>query len=103
MTLPFVQSRSRQDGDLRSLFCWSHDRIFTGFVLDITNPSRRFVVELLVDGCAVKPVSATDYLAPLAAGAIGDGCYGFCFALDAQTLSNADKIEVRIANSTIRV
>ncbi|HJP67394.1 MAG TPA: hypothetical protein VJ846_00715, partial [Sphingomicrobium sp.] len=103
MTIPFAQSGTKQDGDLRTLFYWSHDRIFTGFVLDVANLSRRFVVELLVDGCPLKLIHATDHLAALAGAAIGDGCYGFCFSLDAQTLGNAEIVEARIANSGIRV
>ena len=103
MTMPFAQSGTKQDGDLRTLFYWSHDRIFTGFVLDVANLSRRFVVELLVDGCPLKWVHATDHLTALAGAAIGDGCYGFCFSLDAQTLGDAEIVEARIANSDIRV
>lgn len=103
MTLPLVQSATKQDGDLRTLFYWSHDGVFTGFVLDVANMSRRFVVELLVDGTPLKSIHAIDYLTPLAGAAIGDGCYGFCFSLDAQTLNDAEVIEARIANSGIRV
>lgn len=103
MTLPFVPNGTKKDGDLRSLFYWSHERMFTGFALDVTNLSQRFVVELLVDGRPLKSVHATDYLAALAAGGIGDGRYGFCFSLDAQFLSNAEIVEARIANCGIRV
>jgi GT2 family glycosyltransferase len=77
--------------------------MFMGFVLDVANLSQRFVVELLVDGRPLRSVHATDYLAALAAAAIGDGCYGFCFSLDAQLLSNAEIVEARIANCGIRV
>lgn len=103
MTLPFVPNGTKKDGDLRTLFYWSRDRLFAGFVLDVANLSQKFVVELLVDGRPLKSVHATDYLAALAAGAIGDGCYGFCFSLDAQLLGNAEIVEARIANCGIGV
>jgi len=103
MTLPFVPIGTKKDGDLRTLFYWSHDRMFTGFALDVANLSQKFVVELLVDGRPLKSVHATDYLAALATGGIGDGCYGFCFSLDTQLLGTAEIVEARIANSGIGI
>jgi len=98
MTSAVAHSKTKQDGALRTLFSWSHDRIFTGFVFDGANLSRHFVVELVVDGRPLRSVHATDYVNMLAGDNIGDGCYGFCFSLDASTLSDADCVEARIAN-----
>jgi GT2 family glycosyltransferase len=103
MTSGLVQSKTKQDGSLRTLFYWSHERTFTGFAVDVADLSRRFVVELVVDGSALRSVQATDHLNMLANDAIGDGCYGFCFSLDARTFSGAEVVEARIANTGVRV
>ena len=103
MTSAVAHSKTKQDGALRTLLSWSHDRIFTGFVFDGANLSRQFVVELVVDGRPLRSVHATDYVNMLAEDNIGDGCYGFCFSLDASTLSDADCVEARIANTGVRV
>ena len=103
MTSAVAHSKTKQDGALRTLLSWSHDRIFTGFVFDGANLSRHFVVELVVDGRPLRSVHATDYVNMLAEDNIGDGCYGFCFSLDASTLSDADCVEARIANTGVRV
>jgi hypothetical protein len=77
---------------------WSHDRTFSGFVFDATDPARTFVVELLADGHPVRCMHAVDYVASLAARGIGDGCHGFAFSLPEGALQGDEVIEARIAN-----
>ena len=53
------------------------------------NPDRRFVVELWLDGMAVRFARAHHFDSDLLAQQRGDGCYRFVFALDAATVDGA--------------
>jgi O-antigen biosynthesis protein len=98
MTIMLKAPNPRIHDDLRTLFQWSHDRTFSGFIFDAADPGRKFVVELLIDGFAVKWARATDYVGALAATGIGDSCYGFTFSLDDVTLDHGAVVEARVAN-----
>lgn len=79
---------------------WSHDRTFCGHVVDLASPERKFAVELLVDGFVVGCSLANQ---PAAGLAVGDGCYGFSFALGAELLDEATVAEARLANLGLAV
>ena len=85
--------------DLQTSLQWSHERTFTGFVVDRTDPGRKFVVELVVDGYPVKCMRAADYVGSLADRGVGDGCYGFSFSLADDGLDDGAVVEARIANT----
>ena len=67
-----------------------------GHAYDASDLTRRLVVELVVDGWTSDLVRA-DAFAPEAAG-VGDGCYGFGFALPEPLLDRGGIVEVRLAN-----
>jgi hypothetical protein len=77
---------------------WSHDRTFSGYVVDTADPGRTFVVELVIGGYPVKCMRADNHVAALAARGIGNGCHGFAFSLAEDALQGDELIEVRIAN-----
>jgi O-antigen biosynthesis protein len=83
---------------LRTSFCWSGERILSGFVVDLSDPTRKFVVELLIDGLSVEAARADEYVHELARDDVGDGCYGFSFPLSHELVNAALVAEARIAN-----
>jgi O-antigen biosynthesis protein len=98
-----VQIARRPDGDgdrccLRTSFSWSSQRILSGFVVDGSDSTRKFVVELLVDGLPVGTARADEYVHELAERDIGDGCYGFSFPLREELITGGLIGEARIAN-----
>jgi GT2 family glycosyltransferase len=96
-----TMSRSAKTGSgsaLTTSFQWQHERSFSGYVVDAADLNRKFVVELLIDGLPVKCALAADRVRTLAERDIGDGHYGFTFALSANTLCHAEIVEARIAN-----
>jgi len=96
MTAMFVPQETIGD-NLRTSFQWSHDRTFTGFVYDVNDPGRKFVVELLVDGIAVKFARAADR-SEVPRPRFGDGHHGFTISLSANVLDHAEVVEARVAN-----
>jgi GT2 family glycosyltransferase len=98
MTIPLTPQQPRLGGELQTSLQWSHDRTFSGFVVDPADPGRKFIVELLVDGYPVKCMRAADHVDALANDEIGDGCYGFSFSLADSALDEAAVVEVRVAN-----
>ena len=74
------------------------EREIAGFVFDPSNPERRFVVELWLDGSPTRLARANLHDPALAAQGRGDGCYRFVFALDAETVEGAAVAEARLAN-----
>jgi len=83
---------------LRTDFCRSGTRKFYGFVVDASNPSQKFVVEILVDGYPIQVVRADAYAAELVKEQIGDGHYGFSCILDGSVVSDSAVVEARLAN-----
>ncbi|WP_165361445.1 hypothetical protein [Lichenibacterium ramalinae] len=78
-----------------------HEAGVRGHAFDDADTTRRFAVEMLVDG-RVTDLARADAFAPEAA-AIGDGCYGFGFALDDAVVEAGETLEVRLANGGERV
>ncbi|WFU39450.1 glycosyltransferase [Bradyrhizobium sp. CB82] len=87
-------------GELRHEFARTEETGFSGFIYDPKDLTRRFVVELLLDGLPVRLARAEAYVPKLAAKAIGDACYGFSFALTPELLSDSLLAEVRLANGS---
>jgi GT2 family glycosyltransferase len=71
---------------------------FGGHAFDLGRPERRLTIEALVDGLPVAAVRADLYEESLAAQGVGDGCYGYYFALPPTLVASARAIEARIAN-----
>ncbi|MBW7961816.1 glycosyltransferase family 2 protein [Bradyrhizobium sp. BR 10261] len=89
---------SPSPGELHHEFARDEETGFWGFVYDPEDLTRRFVVELLLDGLPVRLARAECYVAELAAKGIGDACYGFSFALTPELVSDSRLAEVRLAN-----
>ena len=70
-----------REGQLCLAFERTDEAGFSGFIYDPNDLSRRFVVELLLDGIALRLARAEAYVPELASELIGDGCYGFSFVL----------------------
>ncbi len=87
-----------EESCLRTAFGSAGARLFAGHVADPSNPTRRHVVQLFVDGVALQICIADQYDDALAADGVGDGCYGFSFAVAADALADASLIEARLAN-----
>ncbi|MBB3950213.1 hypothetical protein [Aureimonas jatrophae] len=90
-------------GDLRLAVARTGEFLIEGHAADPLDPERRFVVELVLDGVASTIARADLFVPGLAlAGAdgpaVGDGCYGFVFALDGAQLPHVAVAEVRLAN-----
>ena len=71
-------------------------RTFAGYVVCEADLNQRFVVELLIDGVPIDVTQAAEYDQALAG--VGDGCYGFSFALLDNALADNSVIEARLAN-----
>jgi GT2 family glycosyltransferase len=66
--------------------------------MDERDPARKFVVEILVDGYPVKVIRADGHVHELAGDRVGDGCFGFSFALPDGAVSEGSIVEARAAN-----
>ncbi|WP_131195413.1 glycosyltransferase family 2 protein [Lichenihabitans psoromatis] len=88
----------QRDADLWSEVRVGPNRSVMGFVLDRTMPSRRFVVELVIDGLVAAIARAARYEPALHAADMGDGCHGFGFALD-PSIEAGSVVAVRLANT----
>jgi GT2 family glycosyltransferase len=87
-------------GKLRTAFQRIGARGFAGHVVDVSDLTRRYVVEILIDGFPAQIVSAHEYDHRLVEEGVGDGCYGFSFFVTAvETLSDSSVVEARIANA----
>jgi GT2 family glycosyltransferase len=71
---------------------------FAGYAYDVSDLDRHFVVELLLDGVPVKLARANGFVQELARKKVGDGCYGFTFALSNAALGAGVVVEARLAN-----
>lgn len=74
---------------------------FAGYAFEPSEPGRRLVVEVLVDGVPAAVGLADLYHPLLAEAGIGDGCHGFRFTLGADVLAGAARISARLANTDI--
>ena len=89
--------------NLRTRFGKAETHAFAGYVVDPAELTKRFVVQLLVDGTPMQIAIADQFDASLAREGIGDGCYGFVFAMPADSLADATVVEARLANSDMQV
>ncbi|SFI09276.1 glycosyltransferase [Bradyrhizobium sp. Gha] len=87
-----------REGQLCLAFERTDEAGFSGFIYDPNDLSRRFVVELLLDGIALRLARAEAYVPELASELIGDGCYGFSFVLPPDQVGENQIAEVRLAN-----
>ena len=76
---------------------------FAGHVVSPDDPSRRFVVEILVDGEPVALLRAERFVHALSEAGQGDGCYGFVHAARRGDLVGCRRIEARLANTGLPV
>lgn len=93
-----VVTVKREEPTLRTSFARLGERMFCGHVVDPADPARKFVVELLVDGCPVRTARADAYVHALAEARVGDGCYGFSFSLPETMLGDGCVVQARLAN-----
>src|SRR3974390_3366359 len=100
---PASSSAMRPRPGLRSAFFRSDERRFCGFVVDSADISRKFAVEILVDGYPVKVMRAEADVYDLTTEQVGDGCYGFSCALDEALVRDSSVVEARLANLGIAV
>ncbi len=84
---PAAQASSRQK--LRTTFSRTGERRFSGYAVDPADLTRRFTIEITVDGYVVRVVRADTYVHELAKQSLGDGFYGFSVSLDTRALSMA--------------
>ena len=87
-----------RNSGLQTAFYRCGERGFSGFVLDHRNLSRRFSVDILVDGHSVQVIRADACVSDLVKNQIGDGCYGFSCSLHEATVTNGAVVEARVAN-----
>jgi GT2 family glycosyltransferase len=80
------------------MFARIGERSFAGYAVDPDNLTRKFTVEILVDGYPVKLVRAESEAAQLAREQIGDGAYGFSVWLDEAVVQDGAVVEARLAN-----
>jgi hypothetical protein len=83
---------------LQTAFYRCGERNFSGFVLDHGNLSRRFAVDILVDGHSVQVIRADACVSDLVRNQTGDGCYGFSCSLHEAAVTNGAVVEARVAN-----
>lgn len=100
VTLPFKPRARRPlaDAGLRTAFRRDGSRTFSGYVADEGDPTRKFAVEILVDGYPIKVVRADAYVHELARARVGDGCFGFSFTLSDGAVGDGACVEARAAN-----
>jgi len=100
VTLPFKpRTRGRlADARLRTAFDRTGPRTFSGHVVNESDPARKFVVDIFVDGYPIKVLRADAYVHELAGAGIGDGSYGFSFSLPEGAISEGSIVEARVAN-----
>ena len=89
---------SSASGGLRTAFFRSGERRFSGYVTDTGDPSRKFSVEILVDGYPVRVIRADAFVHELIGEQIGDGYYGFSYSLQDAAVSDSAVVEARLAN-----
>lgn len=81
------------------------DGMLFGWAMDLSDPSRRLVVEILADGVSLAVVKADMHVDWLQRNGNGDGCYGFTVASNPRllianfelVLANDDRVIARCA------
>ncbi len=92
------QSEQSRAG-LRAQAVMISDSQVAGFVCDPSDPGRRFVVELFLDGFPAGVSRAELFDRELAREGVGGGCHGFVFTLPPSAMETARRVEIRLANS----
>ena len=87
------------EASLRTDFQRNASNTFTGHAFNPAEPSRRYVVQLLIDGVPLQLAVAEQFDESLARQAAGDGCHGFSFVVAPEVLNGATIVEARIANA----
>ncbi len=85
-------------GKIKSEATLISERQIGGYVTDPSDPDRRFIVELFLDGFPTQIGRASLYDSKLRDAGFGDGCYRFIFTIAAEALAAARYAEVRLAN-----
>ena len=93
---PAVEASSRQK--LRTTFSRTGERRFSGYAVDPTDLTRRFAIEITVDGYVVRVVRADTYVHELAKQSLGDGFYGFSVSLNSRVINSGSVVAARLAN-----
>ena len=88
---------------LKSRVAANGERAIVGYVADLDDLEKRFVVELRIDGWPVRLTRADLFDPELLEEKVGDGCYRFRFAFDDAMARNGALAEVGIANSEERL
>jgi GT2 family glycosyltransferase len=91
-------STSSEFWRLRTAFHRSGERRFTGFVVNTDDLTRKFSVEILIDGYPVRVIQADAEVRELVVEQVGDGCYGFSCSLDETVVNDSAVVEARLAN-----
>ena len=91
------------DNGLQISFELVNGSVFVGSVADPTRPTKRFTVELLVDGLVIMTAYADHAIPGDAKHKVGDGCHGFAFQVPQTIIENAVVAEARVANLGIAV
>src|SRR3974390_550763 len=86
------------DHGLRTSFFRCEARPFSGFVVDTQDPTRKFTVEILIDGIPFRVLRADGLVCELVAEQIGDGCYGFTCSIPDAARTESSVVEARLAN-----
>jgi GT2 family glycosyltransferase len=89
---------SKRKSNLRTAFHRTGERRFSGYVVDTNNLDRRFTVEILVDGYPIDVIRSDAYVHQLVTENVGDGYYGFSYALSDAAVSDSAVVEARLAN-----
>ncbi|WP_158814053.1 glycosyltransferase family 2 protein [Methylocapsa sp. S129] len=86
------------DMGMRTRFVRTGRRTFCGHIASASDPTRKFTVEIFLDGFPIKVVRADAPVPELTEARIGDGCYGFSFSLSDELTSESAVIDARVAN-----
>src|SRR3954469_17819063 len=98
-----VQKRAAPQGALTSAFYRVDANTFAGHVTARADLTRRYVVQLFIDGTPASIVVAHEYDHALAEQGVGDGCYGFVFTVPGGALTEGTSVEARLANAGTQV
>jgi len=88
---------------LRTDFRRSGERRFSGYVVDCDDLTRKFTVEILIDGFPVEVIRADATVDILLREKVGDGCYGFSCSLRNSVVNDSAVVEARLANIGIAI
>jgi GT2 family glycosyltransferase len=86
-------------GILQTAFTWVDETSLSGFVYDPSDLTKKFVVEILIDGYPLLVLRADAPDRDLISKQVGDGLYGFSTTLDPTVLAEGQWLEARLANT----